>query len=87
MKYRKKPVLVDALQWTGANFVDMEQFLGSPRNGVFINHALYLPTGDGHTRVLAGSWVVCGPAGDYHPVRGDVFEQLYEPVDVMHHPV
>ncbi|MEC1548817.1 hypothetical protein ABE060_00310 [Bacillus rugosus] len=30
MKYRKKPVVVDAIQCTGENYTDIEEFLGDP---------------------------------------------------------
>lgn len=29
MKYRKKPITVDAIQWTGDNEIEMEQFIST----------------------------------------------------------
>ena len=91
MKYRKKPVTVEALQWTGANFVDMETFLGNPKNGTFLHNILYLSLSDGGmTRVVPGTWIVKGATGGYHPCPAHAFPDVYEAVEepeLMHHPV
>ena len=87
MKYRKKPVLVDALQWTGANFVDMEAFLASPRNGFFRGDTLFLYAGETAFRIIPGTWVIRAATGGYHPCKADAFGEVYEVAEVMHHPV
>lgn len=30
MKYRKKPIVIEALQWTGYNYTEAELFVGEP---------------------------------------------------------
>lgn len=91
--YRKRPIHVTALLWTGANFVNMERFLESPRNGFFREDQLYLYAGDTAYRVVPGTWIIKAATGGYHPCRADVFENLYEFIpaedltSVMHHPV
>ena len=92
MRYRKKPVVVEALQWTGMNFVDMSCFLGSARHGTFLNNHLYLtPADDVMTRCVPGTWIVKGATGGFHPVPAHAFPQVYEALEeentVMHHPV
>ena len=93
MKFRKKPVVIDALQWTGANYVDMEGFLRSPRNGYFMGDGtLRIATVEGVMRASPGDWIICGVAGEFYPCKPDIFEKTYEPVEppvteVMHHPV
>ena len=85
--YRKKPVEVKALQWTGANFVNMETFLESPRNGWFHREFLYLHMGENEVRCRPGTWVVRGATGGYHPVPEHAFGQVYELAETFHHPV
>ena len=88
--YLKKPVAVRALQWTGANYADMEAFLESPKNGFFFGDKLYLLMGENEMRCVPGTWIVKGATGGYHPVPESVFERVYshaEPQSVMHHPV
>ena len=87
MKYRKKPLDVEALRWTGANYVDMETFLESAKNGFFFGDKLYLLMGGNEVRCLPGTWIVKGATGGYHPVPAHVFDQVYEVTEVMHHPV
>ena len=87
MKYRKRPVEVDALRWTGANYVDMETFLESPRNGFFFGDKLYLHMNENEVRCLPGTWIVKGATGGYHPVPESVFEQVYDATETFHHPV
>ena len=90
MKYRKKPLLVDALQWTGANYASMERFLESAVHGFFFRDKLYLMLGDNEVRCRPGMWIVKGATGDFHPVPEHVFAQVYESVEteeLMHHPV
>lgn len=94
--YRKKPVAVTALQWTGANFADMERFLGSPKAGGFDDKGvLYIHTFEGTMRAMPGDYIICGVAGEFYPCKPVIFEATYEhvpepepqPLTVMHHPV
>ena len=87
MKYRKKPVLVDALRWSGANFYDMESFLETPRNGFFRGDTLYLYAGNTAFRVVPGTWVIRGATGDYHPCWADAFDKVYDIAETFHHAV
>ena len=85
--YRKKPVVVEALQWTGANYVDIETFLESAKNGFFKGDVLYLYAGETAFRVLPGTWIIRGATGGFHPCRADAFTDVYELADTFHHPV
>ena len=88
MKYRKKPVLVDALRWTGANYADMETFLEFPHNGHFdIGSRLRIHTLKGTMTAIPGDWIVRGVAGEYYPVCDGIFQKTYEPYEVMLQPV
>lgn len=80
MRYRKKPVVVDALQWTGANFVDMEMFLESPRNGFFRGDTLFLYAGETAFRVVPGTWIIKAATGGFHPCKEAAFPDVYESV-------
>ena len=87
MKYRKKSVLVDALQWTGANYADMESFLKSPRSALFTGTVLYLLTGEAEVYCRPGTWVIRSEDGRCHSLPDYVFQQVYEAVETFHHPV
>ena len=78
MKYRKKPVVIDAIQWTGENtkevlaFSEVAYELGY---GVIM-----IPTLEGNMLCKVGDWVIRGIAGEYYPCKPEIFEQIYEEV-------
>lgn len=81
MKYRKKPVEVEAIQWKPGMLlpgVAMAELgdgpLGAP--GSFFR----LQTIEGVMTGHEGDWIVGpGAAGEYWIVRKDIFELTYEP--------
>lgn len=80
MKYRKKPLVIDAVQWTGRNMPQMEEFLGfSPlydRGGGFT-----IDTLEGSMRASTRDWVIKGVQGEFYPCKPDIFETTYEAVE------
>ncbi len=78
MKWRKKPVTIDAEQWTGDNFVSLQgNFL--PLGIAYLkDDALYIKTLEGDMKALVGDWIIRGVSGEYYPCREDIFYQTYE---------
>ena len=76
--YRKKPVVVEAVQWTGENhaemcdFIDPEVFEIIPRVGLVI-HTL---EGDHHAS--PGDYIIKGVNGEFYPCKPDIFAKTYE---------
>lgn len=76
--YRKKPVVVEAVQWTGENhaemcaFIDPEVFEIIPRVGLVI-HTL---EGDHHASPR--DYIIKGVNGEFYPCKPDIFEKTYE---------
>ena len=80
--FRKKPVEIAALQWTGDSaamrrsvhaFVDAEI---DERGG-----ELKIKTLEGWMHVSPGDWIIKGVAGEFYPCKPDIFEATYEAVD------
>jgi len=82
--YRKKPVDVEAVQWTGDNAEDVwrfadkcfypEHFLEYPRcvAGIYDElHGTWI-------RVKLGDWVLKGVRGEFYPCDEGVFAETYE---------
>lgn len=91
MKYRKKPVVIEAMQWDGSNHRGMFDFLdGSFRshmatNGTnfYIDHAkvaggLVIKTLEGEHLASIGDYIIKGVKGEFYPCKPDIFEQTYE---------
>ena len=93
MKYRKKPVVIEAIQWNGFNHSDIERLAeGYGRVEVDINDAayqagvhpptvrIYIHTLEGIMEATKGDFIIRGIAGELYPCKPDIFEKSYEPV-------
>lgn len=80
MKYRKKPVIIDAVKWRGQNLIEMKRFLGDSENYHFIDGELYITTLEGTMHAAVGDYVIRGLRDEFYPCKPDVFRKTYEPV-------
>ncbi len=85
MKYRKKPVVIDAVQWLGTqeSFAEIENmgdisWYGSRAKG---KQCFYIDTLEGRMRVNKGDYVIKGVEGEFYPCRSDIFEATYTPIN------
>lgn len=80
MKYRKKPVVIDAHRHTTINalFVWMQTFPGTNEFKVEAG-AVIIPTLEGDMVVTPGDWVIRGIKGEFYPCKPDIFDATYEP--------
>lgn len=96
MRYRKKPIEVEAFKYYGRQKIDpttLEAYLfnESPRwlseawdNGIIFDDDeknLYIKTLEGNMKVNIGDYVICGIQGEIYPCKPDIFEQTYEAVE------
>ena len=79
LRYIKKPIPIDALQWTGENFDEIHEFVTNKPIVITGNNELIISTLEGDMRAPEGSWIIRGPLGEYYPCRREVFEETYEP--------
>lgn len=88
-KFKKKPVVIEALQYNGDVYSDIGIFLPLNRNiGVVSDspfyvreNELYIKTLEGHMHVNKGDWVIKGVHGEYYPCKPDIFDKTYEKVE------
>ena len=78
MKFRKKPVVIEAVQFTG-NFDEIEQFVGGDAN--FTNGKLVIATLEGALHASRNDWIIKGVKGEFYPCKPDIFEATYEAVE------
>lgn len=90
-QYRKKPVVIEAIRWTGENDDDIESFtqqqwaLADPLDVEDESEDMAQVYDELHgTWILMrqGDWVIRGVRGEFYPCTNDVFEETYEPVEV-----
>lgn len=86
MKFRKKPVVIEAYQWTGKTLSDRDEFVkdsGFPCWGLgALNNAtgMIIPTLEGDHIAKTGDWIIKGVSGEYYPCKPDIFEKTYEKI-------
>ena len=93
-KYRKKPVEVEAIQWTGRNDEEIQAFVGK-RLKVNIPHpdmvrildnipddaySIVIPTLEGDMNAVRWDWIIKGVQGEFYPCKPDIFKKTYEPI-------
>lgn len=86
-RWRKRPVVVEAIRWTGANLADVARFLGL---SIEAAGDLVTPTGQIIITTLEGSmranrydFIIRGVAGELYPCKPEIFLQVYEPADAI----
>ena len=84
MKYRKKPVVIEAMQYTGDNRFALMGWVHDeglpPTVWRFEKGRFLIETREGDMEVSAGDWVICGVKGEYYPCKPDIFAATYDPV-------
>lgn len=87
-KFRKKPVVIEAVQFT-QNMADRKepwpngveecgQFLGDEEG---YRHYPSISTLEGRMEVSVNDWIITGIKGEKYPCKPDIFEATYEPVE------
>ena len=79
-KYIKKPIPIEAVQFDGSNFAELEEFAGSDiymQNGKVLIHTL-----EGEMVMVnpTGNYLIRGIHGEYYFCEKSVFEESYEEV-------
>ena len=77
MKFRKKPVVIEAVQYDGTlqsleafNIPSVSQYLGSD--------TAQIETLEGVMTARVGDWIIKGVKGEFYPCKPDIFEATYE---------
>ncbi len=84
-KYRSKVVEVEAIQWNGKNFADVNRFAeegfnsGSDEDGLWAE--VYNHLTQAFIPVHLQEFVVKGTHGEFYPCNPQVFKDKYDPVE------
>ena len=83
MKYRKKPVVIEAIQLDGKHTVaEMDAFLREDVAKVRKDYGgLVIETLEGNMYASPGDWIIRGVKGELYPCKPDIFEATYEHVE------
>ena len=80
--FRKRPILVEAIQFTGNNFRELQNWSNwkvRPPEGTYEpSKAVKIETLEGTMWARVGDWIVRGVRGEFYPVKLEIFEETYE---------
>lgn len=82
MRYKTKPCEIEAVQWTGYNMVEIEDFVSGSLTFTPLDiegkYELYINTLEGVMKASDGDYIIRGLRGEYYPCKPDVFAKKYE---------
>lgn len=76
--YRKKPVVVEAVQWTGENHAEMCEFIDPEVFEIIPRVGLVIHTLEGDHHASPGDYIIKGINGEFYPCKPDIFAKTYE---------
>ena len=87
MKFRKKPVIIEAIKWDGTLFTLKQlQSMGMETTSYEADYfrlngisGLVIKTLEGQHIADFGDWIIKGVQGEFYPCKPDIFEQTHEP--------
>ena len=77
-KYRKKPVIIEAIQWNGKNLSEIDNFMGrlvENKGTIIVIHTL-----EGDMEASIGDYIIKGVNGEFYPCKPNIFTKTYEEV-------
>jgi len=77
-KYRKKPVVIEAIQWDGTNCDFIEKWTGHAFASTGRGQAI-VRTLEGAMNVPPNAWIIKGVKGEFYSCDSEVFAETYEP--------
>jgi hypothetical protein len=86
VKFRKKPVVIEAVQWIGTveSLHEVQKFSGyqyTLSKSIPEVDTLEIYTLEGVMTASKGDWIIKGVQGEFYPCKPDIFEETYETVD------
>ena len=83
-KYRKKPIVIEAIQWTGNNWSEIGSWMNSVKtNSIYHTNLneVWIDTLEGIMTGGVGDYIIKGIKGEFYPCKADIFEASYDEVE------
>ena len=82
-KYVKKPITIEAIQWTGFNLSEVREFTKVDKVRLIRNSSLYaiaIPTLDDNITASPGDYIIKDTNGEFYRCEPDIFNSTYDEV-------
>lgn len=76
MKYRRKPTVIEAMQWDGKDLLALSGFVGDAM--LIVHGMVIILTLDGVFRVRRGDYIIKVTQDEFYPCESVFFEKYYE---------
>ena len=91
-KYKKKPIVIEAVQWNGKNLDEVKSFVEDSLEYWYNDTAwevgkgpvtigIKIKTLEGDHIASIGDYIIKGANGEFYPCKPDIFEKTYEIVE------
>lgn len=87
-KYRKNPVVIEAVQYDGTNAGEIERFvngdigmIGGTLDYDPIGNDYFIKTLEGKMTISEGDYIIKDVNGEFYPCKPDIFEKTYTKVE------
>ncbi len=85
MKYRKLPVVIDAIEYQREeNIMAVQDFFGDGNGRELLyddaKNEYFIRTLEGDMYLTKGDFIIRGVNGEHYPCKPDIFAKTYEPV-------
>jgi len=80
-KFRKRPIVVEAIVWDGRNETFIEINKATDRTVVAVGDILYIHTLEGMHKAQIGDYIIKGVEGELYPCKPGIFRKTYEEVE------
>lgn len=83
-KFIKKPIVIEAVQFTRNNWQEVKSFTNDTAHTLTIERRIdglttcIIPTLEGQHMATEGDWIIKGVQGEFYPCKPDIFEKTYE---------
>lgn len=88
-KFRKKPVVIEAIKWNNINYEEISAFVGYEITPELESETAYaagkgapifsltIKTLEGKMKAMPGDFIIKGVNGEFYPCKPDIFEKTY----------
>ncbi|CIX88710.1 hypothetical protein [Streptococcus pneumoniae] len=77
-KYKKKPVVIEAIRFIGSNYEEVREFIG--QNTLCSDLSIVISTLEGDMVAQKGDYIIKGVQDEFYPCKPDIFNATYEVV-------
>ena len=80
MKYIKKPIEIEAVQFLATDYGNLVAIGSLGLNPIVVDDKIKIETLEGTMYASKGDYIIKGVNGEFYPCKEDIFLKTYEPV-------